>query len=72
MSRAFIHEADGHLTVVFKPRISDIDFFNRSEILQTPRQRRSLDACQMSERYNHCEIQARGVETSGDLVVRRG
>ena len=37
MSRAFIHEADGRLTAVLKPRVSGIDFPNRSEILQTPR-----------------------------------
>ena len=28
-------------------------------------------ACQFSERYDHCNIQSRGFETSRDLAVRR-
>ena len=44
---------------------------NRSEIWQVPRQRCCRGACQISERYDHCNIQSRGFETSRDLTVRR-
>ena len=41
------------------------------EVLQVPRQRCCRGACQISERYDHCNIQSRGFETSRDLAVRR-
>ena len=44
---------------------------NRSEIWQPHRQQCYRDACQISERYDHCNIQSRGFETSRDLAVRR-
>ena len=80
---ASIHKADGRLTArsreVSKPRDSGLNFSNRSEIWQTPRQHRYRDACQISERYDHYNIQSRGFETSRDLgfktsyrIVNRG
>ena len=48
-----------------------LDFFSHPEIWQAPRQQRCRDACQISERYDHCNIQSRGFETSQDLRVRR-
>ena len=56
---------------VSKPRDSGLDFSNRSQIWQAPRQQRCRDACQISERYDHYNIQSRGFETSRDLAVRR-
>ena len=56
---------------VSKPRDSGLNFSNRSEIWQVPRQRCCRGACQISERYDHCNIQSRGFETSRDLAVRR-
>ena len=44
---------------------------NHSEIWQVPRQRCCRGACQISERYEHCNFQSRGFETSRDLAVRR-
>ena len=44
---------------------------NRSEMWQAPRQQCCRDACQISQRYDHYNIQSRGFETSRDLVVRR-
>ena len=38
---------------ISKPRDSGLDFSNRSEIWQAPRQQRCRDACQISERYDH-------------------
>ena len=47
--------SDGRFTARFreisKPRDLGLNFFNRSENSQTPRQRRCRDACQISERY---------------------
>ena len=37
-----------------------LDFFNRSQILQAPWQQRCRDACQISERYDHYNVQSRG------------
>ena len=52
VSIAFIHKADGCLTTrcreVSKPRDSGLDFSNRSEIWQAPRQQRYRDVCQIS------------------------
>ena len=46
------------------------DFSNCAEIWQAPRQQRCRDACQISERYNHHNIQSSGFEASQDLTVR--
>ena len=56
---------------VSKPRDWGLDFFKRSEIWQAPRQQRCRDACQISERYDHYNIQSPDFETSRDLAVRR-
>ena len=48
-----------------------LDFFNRSEIWQAPRQQCCRAACQISERCDNYSIQSRGFETSLDLAVRR-
>ena len=73
--RASIHQAVRRLTArsreVSKPRDSGLNFSNRSEIWQVPRQRCCRGACQISERYDNCNIQSRGFETSRDLAVRR-
>ena len=53
------------LTASLKAAISGSDFSNRSEIGQVPGQQRCRDACQISERYNHCNTQSRGFETWG-------
>ena len=72
---ASIRRAVGRLTArsreVSKPRDSGLNFSNRSEIWQVPRQHCCRGACQISELYDHCNIQSRGFETSRDLVVRR-
>ena len=54
-----------------KPRDSCLDFSNRSEIWQAPRHQRCRDTCQISERYDHDNIQSCGFKTSRDLTVRR-
>ena len=59
---------DGRLTaksrVVSKPQNSDLYTSSRPEIWQAPQQqRRCRDASQISERYNHHNIQLRGFET---------
>ena len=63
--RASIHWADGRLTArsrkVSKPRDSGLDYPNRSEIWQAPRQQRCRDACQISERYTNFNIQYHGL-----------
>ena len=46
------------------------NFSNGSEVWQAPRQQRCRDARQISERYDHCNIQSRGFETSRNLTVR--
>ena len=51
--------------------VSGLDFFNRSEIWQAPRQQHRRDACQIAERYDNYNIQSRGFETSRYLVLRR-
>ena len=43
----------------------------RFKIWQTTRQRGCRDACQISERYDHHNIQSRGFDTSRVLAVRR-
>ena len=56
-----------------KPWDSGLDFPNRSKIWQAPRQQRCWDACQISERYNRCNIQSRGfsrLRDFRDLAVR--
>ena len=72
---ASIHQAVRRLTArsreVSKPRDSGLNFSNRSEIWQVPRQRYCRGACQISERYDHCNIRSCGFETSRDLAVRR-
>ena len=49
---------------VSKPRDSGLDFSIRSEIWQAPRQQCCRDVCQISERYDNCNIRSRGFETS--------
>ena len=56
---------------VSKPRDSGLDFSNRFEIWQAPRQQRCRDACQIPERCDYYNTQSRGFETSRDLAVRR-
>ena len=51
---------------ISEPRDSGLDFSNRSEICQAPR-----DVCQMLEWYDPYNIQSRGFETARDLAVRR-
>ena len=46
-----------------KPYDSCLDFFNRSEIWQAPRQQRCRDACQISERCDLDNIQSHHFET---------
>ena len=48
---------------------SSLDFSNRPEIWQAPRQQRGRYAWQIAEQYDNYNIQ-RGFETSWDLVVR--
>ena len=50
---------------------SGVDFSNRSEIWQAPRQQRRRDACQIAEWYGNYNIQSCGFEASRDLVPRR-
>ena len=42
-----------------KPRVWNLDFCDTSDIWQTPRQQRCRDACQISEPYDHHNIQSR-------------
>ena len=56
---------------VSKPRDSSLDFSNRSDIWQAPRQQRCRDACQISERCDQYSIQSRDFESSRDFLVRR-
>ena len=56
---------------VSRPRESGLNFSNRSDNWQAPRQQRCRDACQISERYNHYNTQSRGFETSLNLAIRR-
>ena len=51
-----------------KPRDSDLNFSNRLQIWQAPRQKPCQDACQMSDHYS---IQSRDLETSRDFAGRR-
>ena len=72
LSWASIHKAVRRLTArsrkVSKQRDSGLNFSNRSEIWQVPRQRCCRGACQISERYDHCNIQSRGFETSRGVL----
>ena len=54
-----------------KPRDSELDFSNRSDIWQAPRQQRCQCTCQIAERFNHYNTQPCDFETSRDLAVRR-
>ena len=69
------HKAVGRLTArsreASRPRDSGLNFPNLFEIWQAPRQQRCRDACQISERHTHYNIQSRGFETLRDLAVRR-
>ena len=56
---------------VSKLRDSGLYFFNHSKIWQAPQQQCCQDACQISEWYNHYNIQSHGFETSRDPAVRR-
>ena len=49
----------------------ELDFLNRSEICQTPRQQRYRAASQILKRYDNRNIQSRDFETLRDLAVRR-
>ena len=62
--RAAIHQADRH------PGDLGLHLAHHSEIWQTPRQLGCWDACQISERYYHYNIQSCGFETLRDLTVR--
>ena len=54
-----------------KQRDSSLDFSNRSEIRQAPRQQHYRDACQIAEQYGQYNTQSRNFETSRDLAGRR-
>ena len=54
---------------VSKPQDSGLNFFNHSEIWKAPRQYHCRDACQISERYKHYNIQCHGFNTSLGLGV---
>ena len=54
---------------VSKPRDWGLNFSNRSEIWQAPRQQRYQDACRIWEYYDHYSMHSRGFETSRDLAV---
>ena len=53
-----------------KQRDSGLNLTNRSDIWQTPRQQRCRDACRISKRCNHYNIQPRGFESSRGLPFR--
>ena len=65
---------DGRLTErshhVSKPRDLGLDFSNRCEIWQAPRQYCRYP-CQITQRYEHFYIQSHGFKTSRDLAVKR-
>ena len=74
--RSSIHLADGSLTIryreVSKPRDSGFDFpiaLKFDSHLSSSACRAA--SCQISERYDHYNIQSHGFEASRDLVVRR-
>ena len=48
-----------------------IQTFYRSKIWQASRQQRCRDACEISEGYDHYNIQFRGFKASWDLTVGR-
>ena len=56
---------------VSRPRDSGLEFSNRSEIWQAHWQQCCWDACLISERFDHCNIQYHCFETLQDLAVRR-
>ena len=55
---------------VLMPWDFGLDFYNHSEIWQTPLQQCCQDVCQNSEWYDHYNIQCRGFKTLRDLTVR--
>ena len=52
-----------------KPWDSGLSLNNRSGIWQPPRQQRWRDVCEISDRYNHYDIQYRGFETWRDMML---
>ena len=73
---ASVHYADGRFTPksrgVSKPRDWMLWWSDRSELWQASRQQRCCrGACQISERYDHYNIQSRGFETLRNLSVLR-
>ena len=56
---------------ISKQRYSALDFSNCSKPWHSPRKQRYRDACHISERYVHCNIQSRGFKTSRHLSVTR-
>ena len=56
---------------VSKPRDLCLEFSDRSEIWQAPRQHCCRCACQISKRCDNLNYQSRGFETSRDLEIRR-
>ena len=56
---------------VSKPRDSSLDFSSRSDIWRAPRQQRCWDACQISERCDHYNIQSGDFESSRNFRIRR-
>ena len=71
--RASYQQADGRLTArslkVSRPRDSSLELSNRSNVWQDHKQQRRRDACQISERYDYCNIQSRGFATSRNFVL---
>ena len=56
--------------VISKLRDDSLELSYRYEIWQASRQQCCRDACQISKRYDNCNTQSRGFETSWDLTVR--
>ena len=52
-----------------KSRDSGLEFSIHSEIIQSPLRQHRRDACQISECYDHNDIQSRRFETSWDLAI---
>ena len=75
VKEATSHKADGRFPArsreLSEPQESGLDFSNRSEIWQAPRQQRFGDACQNPKRYDYYDIQSRSFETSRDLAKIR-
>ena len=72
---AFIHRADGRLTVrsreVSKPQDWMLLWSYHSEMWQAARQPCCRGVCQISERLETSKPESRGFEISRDLTVRR-